>query len=81
MLRSSSGLGHSPFTRATRVRVPYGVPNIGDKCYGSTTGSNPVSVGSTPTSSANYYKLMDVLFAANGSLYVTVYGVSSLKII
>lgn len=24
----------------------------GDKCYGSTTGSNPVSVGSTPTSSA-----------------------------
>lgn len=27
---------------------------IGDKCYGSTTGSNPVSVGSTPTSLANF---------------------------
>ncbi len=24
------------------------------KCYGSTTGSNPVSVGSTPTGYANY---------------------------
>ena len=24
------------------------------KCYGSTTGSNPVSVGSTPTAYANY---------------------------
>ena len=28
---------------------------IGDKCYGSTAGSNPASVGSTPTSSANKY--------------------------
>ena len=25
--RSSSGLGHRPFTAATRVRLPYGTPN------------------------------------------------------
>ena len=25
-----------------------------DKCYGSTAGSNPVSEGSTPSSSANF---------------------------
>lgn len=25
------------------------------KCYGSTTGSNPVSVGSTPTAYANSF--------------------------
>ena len=30
------------------------ITNLGDKCYGSTTGSNPVSVGSTPTSLANF---------------------------
>ncbi len=24
--RSSSGLGHRPFTAATRVRIPYGMP-------------------------------------------------------
>lgn len=27
--------------------------DVGDKCYGSTAGSNPASVGSTPTSLAN----------------------------
>ena len=31
---------------------------IGDKCYGSTTGSNPVSVGSTPTSLANFWRII-----------------------
>ena len=28
MSRSSSGLGHRPFTAATRVRLPYGTPNF-----------------------------------------------------
>ena len=27
MHRSSSGPGHRPFTAATRVRLPYGVPS------------------------------------------------------
>ena len=26
--RSSSGLGHRPFTAVTRVRVPYGTPHL-----------------------------------------------------
>ena len=34
------------------VRVFPESPNIEDKCYGSTAGSNPAGVGSTPTSSA-----------------------------
>lgn len=36
-----------------RVRVPSALPTkvdtIGRKCYGSTLGSNPSGVGSTPT--------------------------------
>ena len=32
--RSSSGLGHRPFTAATRVRIPYGMPSADVKISG-----------------------------------------------
>ena len=34
---------------------------MGEKCYGSTTGSNPVSQGSTPCSPANMKRESDGL--------------------
>lgn len=40
-------MGVHPEQRANRK------PTKGDKCYGSTTGSNPVREGSIPSSSAN----------------------------
>jgi hypothetical protein len=35
--------------------------NIGDKCYGSTAGSNPVREGSIPSSSAKHFTPVDNL--------------------
>lgn len=42
-----SSFAHNEFMN--KVILPF----LGDKCYGSTAGSNPVSEGSTPSSSAN----------------------------
>lgn len=59
-------MGSQEFTRSLKVRSdaakaqaqgrgdPTSQKPTGDKCYGSTTDSKPVSVGSTPTSPANY---------------------------
>ena len=49
---SVSGLG----PEGRKFKSCHSDQHKGDKCYGSTAGSNPAGVGSTPTSSANYWK-------------------------
>ena len=43
--RSSSGLGHRPFTAATRVRIPYGMPHFLANKYNELLAPWPFRLG------------------------------------